>query len=131
MKKSLLTLSLLAIVALSSMRSVSQTPSPVLDERAAAGDEPDNPGPLATNLNPNLKRAAILKAMTKVADWQLQHSEGRTTSGGRLRRSTTGFLLHQRIRATTLIGTAFSRLRGKIIGNSVRASLMQTTKPSG
>ncbi len=35
------------------------------------------PGPLATDLSPSLKRPAILKAMKKVADWQLQHSEGR------------------------------------------------------
>ncbi len=48
-----------------------------MDERAAAGDQPDDPGPLATDLSSGLKRPAILKAMKKVADWQLQHSEGR------------------------------------------------------
>jgi unsaturated rhamnogalacturonyl hydrolase len=57
------------------------TPSPANAERAAAGDEPDNPGPLATNLSPALKRAAILKAMRLVADWQLQHAEGRYNIG--------------------------------------------------
>ncbi|MFZ0540653.1 MAG: glycoside hydrolase family 88 protein, partial [Candidatus Sulfotelmatobacter sp.] len=47
------------------------------DERAAAGSEPDNPGPLATDLSPRLKRRAILKAMKKVGDWQLHEAEGK------------------------------------------------------
>lgn len=81
MKKLLLTILLLAIVASFSTRSFAQNPAPILDERAAAGDEPDNPGPLATDLDPNLNRAAILKAMTKVADWQLHHSEGHYNIG--------------------------------------------------
>jgi rhamnogalacturonyl hydrolase YesR len=46
-------------------------------EREAAGDQPDDPGPLATGLSPAIKRKAILVAMKKVADWQLQHAEGR------------------------------------------------------
>ena len=46
-------------------------------EREAAGNQPDNPGPLATDLSPKLKRPAILKAMKKVADWQLKEAEGR------------------------------------------------------
>jgi len=45
--------------------------------RRAAGDQPDNPGPLATNLSPKMKRADILKAMKTVADWQLKESESR------------------------------------------------------
>jgi unsaturated rhamnogalacturonyl hydrolase len=45
-------------------------------ERDAAGDQPDDPGLLA-KLSPKLKRADILKAMIKVADWQLTHAEGR------------------------------------------------------
>jgi unsaturated rhamnogalacturonyl hydrolase len=81
MKKSLLTITLLSIVASFSMRSFAQNPAPVLDERAAAGDELDNPGPLATDLDPNLKRAAILKAMRKVANWQLHQSKGRYNIG--------------------------------------------------
>ncbi len=47
------------------------------DERAAAGSEPDDPGPLATDLSPRLKRRDILRAMKKVADWQLHESEGK------------------------------------------------------
>ncbi len=61
--------------------SAQNTPPPTNPERAAAGDEPDNPGPLATNLSPAMKRAAILKAMKLVADWQLQHAEGRYNIG--------------------------------------------------
>ena len=61
------------------LAAVSQNASPprAIDERAAAGDQPDDPGPLAKDLSPKLKRSAILKAMKKVADWQLQHAEGR------------------------------------------------------
>ena len=46
-------------------------------EREAAGSQPDDPGPLATDLSPALKRKDILRAMKKVADWQLKASEGR------------------------------------------------------
>jgi unsaturated rhamnogalacturonyl hydrolase len=52
-------------------------PSPAAAERQAAGDQPDDPGPLATNLSPDLKRPAILKAMKTVADWQLKEAESR------------------------------------------------------
>ncbi|HXB62239.1 MAG TPA: glycoside hydrolase family 88 protein [Acidobacteriaceae bacterium] len=48
-------------------------PSPV--NRAAAGDSPDDPGPLATDLSPAITHAAVRKAARKVADWQLAHSE--------------------------------------------------------
>src|SRR5579862_3672570 len=50
-------------------------------ERRAAGDQPDDPGPLATDLSSKLKRADILKAMKKVADWQLKESESRYNVG--------------------------------------------------
>ncbi len=36
-----------------------------------AGDAPENPGPLARDLSPNLTHAAVKAAMRKVADWQL------------------------------------------------------------
>jgi unsaturated rhamnogalacturonyl hydrolase len=39
------------------------------------GDDPDNPGPLATDLSPALNHAAVEKAMRKVADWQLARSQ--------------------------------------------------------
>lgn len=48
-----------------------------MDERAAAGDQPDNPGPLAIGLSAKLKHRDIHKAMKLVADWQIKHSDDR------------------------------------------------------
>jgi rhamnogalacturonyl hydrolase YesR len=45
-------------------------PSPV--DRNAAGDSPDDPGPLATDLSPAITHTAVRAAVKKVADWQLQ-----------------------------------------------------------
>ena len=39
------------------------------------GDDPEDPGPLAKDLSPAMTRAAIEKAMRKVAEWQLARSE--------------------------------------------------------
>jgi unsaturated rhamnogalacturonyl hydrolase len=39
------------------------------------GDDPDDGGPMATDLSLELKPAAVDKAMRKVADWQLARSE--------------------------------------------------------
>ena len=39
------------------------------------GDSPEDPGPLATNLSPAMKPAAIDAAVRKVADWQLARSQ--------------------------------------------------------
>jgi unsaturated rhamnogalacturonyl hydrolase len=61
--------------------SAQGTPPQSDPERQAAGDEPSDPGPLATNLSPAIERAAILKAVKLVADWQLQHAEGRYNIG--------------------------------------------------
>jgi unsaturated rhamnogalacturonyl hydrolase len=44
---------------------------------AVAGDSPDDPGPLATDLAPALTQKAIQQAMRNVADWQLAQSEGK------------------------------------------------------
>ena len=41
----------------------------------AAGDAPDDPGPLATGLSAELKPKAIDAAMKKVADWQVAYAE--------------------------------------------------------
>jgi unsaturated rhamnogalacturonyl hydrolase len=48
---------------------------PLSVERALAGDSPDDPGPLATDLSPALTHAAIRKAARKVADWELARAE--------------------------------------------------------
>src|SRR5580700_10462230 len=52
-----------------------QAETPLSVERASAGDSPDDPGPLATDLSPALTHAAIRKAAQKVADWQLARAE--------------------------------------------------------
>ncbi len=41
----------------------------------AAGDALDNPGPLATDLSPEIKPKAIAAAIKKVADWQVAYAE--------------------------------------------------------
>ncbi|HVP56258.1 MAG TPA: glycoside hydrolase family 88 protein, partial [Candidatus Eisenbacteria bacterium] len=78
MKRWLLSFVLLAAVLWLRPALVAQNvPFNAEAERAAAGDQPDDPGPLARDLSPKLKRPAIQKAMKKVADWQLKQSEGR------------------------------------------------------
>ena len=39
------------------------------------GDDPENGGPIATDLSPSLKPADVERAMRKVADWQLERSQ--------------------------------------------------------
>ena len=58
----------LGIACLNGQQTNPLYPSP------GAGDSPDNPGPLARNLSPALKPAAVAKAMRKVGDWELSHS---------------------------------------------------------
>lgn len=45
--------------------------------KAAAGDEDASDTATATDLSPALKSASIRAAMTKVANWQLQHAEAK------------------------------------------------------
>lgn len=58
---------------------VAQTATPskkvVPVDRNAAGDAPDDPGPLAINLDTAIKPKAISGAMKKVADWELTVAE--------------------------------------------------------
>lgn len=66
------------IVALSLFAACQDVPAQAVqsaDERASAGSEPDDPGPLASDLSARLKRRDILRAMRKVADWQLREAE--------------------------------------------------------
>jgi unsaturated rhamnogalacturonyl hydrolase len=55
--------------------AASQAPKVVPVDGAAAGDAPDNPGPLATDLSSELKPKAIVAVMKKVADWQVVAAE--------------------------------------------------------
>jgi rhamnogalacturonyl hydrolase YesR len=45
------------------------------DDSRMFGSDPDTPGPLAKDLSPAIKPAAVEKAMRKVADWQLAQSQ--------------------------------------------------------
>ena len=47
-----------------------QQETPRVASEHRAGDAPPDPGPLATDLSPAFKPAAIHAAMRKVADWQ-------------------------------------------------------------
>lgn len=47
---------------------------PAANGSAGAGDTPETVGPLATDLSPALNPDAIVKAMRKVGDWQLEKS---------------------------------------------------------
>ena len=85
MKNALLVLALITLSASLAPAGAQNRPAapaqPTLDESTAAGSQPDNPGPLAADLSPRLKRKDVLKAMRKVADWQLQESEGKYNIG--------------------------------------------------
>ncbi len=74
-RKSSASLLLLAIagIALCGFAAAQVTPS----KQDPAGDDALNPGPLASDLSPELKPAAIRKAMRKVADWQLRTAESK------------------------------------------------------
>ena len=52
-----------------------QTAKVVPVDGDAAGDAPDDPGPLAIGLSADLKPKAIDAAMKKVADWQIGYAE--------------------------------------------------------
>jgi unsaturated rhamnogalacturonyl hydrolase len=65
-----------------SMGTLAQTAPPVAPatkvvpvDGNAAGDAPDEPGPLATGLSTELKPKAIDAAIKKVADWQVAYAE--------------------------------------------------------
>ncbi len=69
-----------ASIAATCLNAPAQTPAhpksavvPV--NRDTAGDAPDDPGPLATNLSSAIKPRAISAAMKKVADWELTVAE--------------------------------------------------------
>jgi unsaturated rhamnogalacturonyl hydrolase len=78
MTKPLPTLVLRAAAFFTGTAAFAQNPhQPNEAERQAAGDQPDDPGPLATDLSPKLERTEIVKVMKAVADWQLKEAESR------------------------------------------------------
>jgi unsaturated rhamnogalacturonyl hydrolase len=73
----LLAFIILVLFTFASWRNASAQATPPADERAAPGSQPEDPGPLASNLSARWKRRDILRAMRKVADWQLREAEGK------------------------------------------------------
>src|SRR5580700_2516548 len=73
----ILTLSVFALSVFAPCQDNPAQGAQSIDERAAAGTQPDDPGPLANGLSPRLRRREIVKAMKKVADWQLHEAEGK------------------------------------------------------
>jgi unsaturated rhamnogalacturonyl hydrolase len=74
------TLMLGALLAGSGLSAQAQSAAPkkttvIPVDRNTAGDAPDDPGPLATNLSTAIKPKAISAAMKKVADWELTVAE--------------------------------------------------------
>jgi unsaturated rhamnogalacturonyl hydrolase len=69
-RHTILTLALLA----SPLPLLTQT-RPIPTDQQAAGDQPTDPGPLATDLSPKLTHHDIEAALRKVANWQLAHSQ--------------------------------------------------------
>jgi len=58
------------LLGTSSVACIAQQPANTAPV-ASPGDQPDNPGPLATDLSPALHSKQIRAAMRKVADWEL------------------------------------------------------------
>jgi unsaturated rhamnogalacturonyl hydrolase len=78
LNRTILMLALAVLMMVPAMCAQSSQPqtaalSPV--DRASSGDSPADPGPLAKDLSPALSHVDIRKAASKVADWQLAHSE--------------------------------------------------------
>jgi unsaturated rhamnogalacturonyl hydrolase len=61
-------LACISVMSCSGVAAFGQLPEG--ERKASVGDAPADPGPLATDLSPALKPAAIQAAMRKVADWQ-------------------------------------------------------------
>ena len=68
-----------AITTVSAVPAQQPAPKPLAYEavKAAAGNAPASPGPLATDLNGAMTQPAIASAMRKVADWQIKDAEGK------------------------------------------------------
>ena len=77
MKNTRLALFLTALFVIAPCTQSQTTARPPMSELEAAGDQPDNPGPLATGLSAKLRHRDIVKVMKLVADWQIKHSDDR------------------------------------------------------
>jgi len=66
---------ILALALLASPLLLQAQTKPAPTDQQAAGDQPTDPGPLATNLSPKLTHKDIEAAMRKVANWQLTYAQ--------------------------------------------------------
>ena len=79
--RNLMTASLAAALLAQPMAWAEQKPTPeqlagiTKDNSRHFGDNPDDPGPLAKDLSPTIKREDVARAVRKVADWQLERSQ--------------------------------------------------------
>ncbi|MGD0444720.1 MAG: glycoside hydrolase family 88 protein [Edaphobacter sp.] len=73
--KCVILIAFLSAAAFNLFAQTAPVSTPASVERAHVGDAPDDPGPLATGLSPELKPKAIDAAMKKVADWQVAVAE--------------------------------------------------------
>lgn len=73
-RKTLLAATLAASVGMATNAGAAQQPASNV-VAPVPGDQPDDPGPLATDLSPALRSKAIRAAMRRVADWELQRVE--------------------------------------------------------
>lgn len=69
-----------------------QAQQPAKDSLPVVGDSPSDPGPLATELSPRLKKKDVAQAIRKVADWQLARAQGRYTQDWTLAALYAGFV---------------------------------------
>ena len=65
---------------------------PAKDSLPVVGDSPSDPGPLATELSPRLKKKDVAQVIRKVADWQLARAQGRYTQDWTLAALYAGFV---------------------------------------
>lgn len=74
-------LGILIAVLLGTSNAACFAQQPTKNEAAPSpGDQPSNPGPLATDLSPALHSKQIRAAMRKVADWELQRVQAQQPS---------------------------------------------------
>jgi len=71
---------ILALIVFGTWSSSAFAQQPVNATLASAGDQPDEPGPLATDLSPELNGKQIRAAVRKVADWELKRVQSQPPS---------------------------------------------------
>jgi unsaturated rhamnogalacturonyl hydrolase len=106
------------------------------DDSREFGSDPDDPGPLATDLSPAVTQAAVAKAVRKVADWQLGQTQQYFTTIDRAKQLDgriwtwsvlyTGFMA-----AADTLNEAKYRDAMEQVGKGYNWGLRTTNNPSG